>query len=225
MTAGDTLVHQAAILVQRLIGLSNVEVVFHVGGHILHVRGNKTSGLVHLPVGSLHEAVFIDLGKGSQIVDQADVGTFGGLNGAHPAIVGVMNVSHVEGGPVTAQTAGAQSGQTPLVSQLGQRVILVHELAQGAGAKELLDDGGDRPNVDQALRGDGVQVLDSHPLPDHPIQTGKADAELVLQQLAYAAQAAVAQVVDVVGGAHAHGHTVQVVNGGHDVVHDDVVGD
>ena len=36
----------------------------------------------------------------------------------------------------------------------------------------------------------------------------EADAELVLQQLAHAAQAAVAQVVDVVGGAHAVGQGV-----------------
>ena len=56
------------------------------------------------------------------------------------------------------------------------------------------------------------------------LQTGEADAELVLQQLAHAAQAAVAQMVDVVGGADAHGHAVQIVDGGHDVVHNDVLG-
>ncbi len=33
----------------------------------------------------------------------------------------------------------------------------------------------------------------------------KADAELVLQQLAHAAQAAVAQMVDIIGGANAVG--------------------
>ncbi len=138
--------------------------------------------------------------------------------------MGVVNIPDVKGSPVTAQTAGAQSGQTALMGQLCQGVILVHELAQGAGAEELLDDGGDRPDIDQALGGDGVQILDGHPLPDHPVQTAKADAELVLQQLAHAAQAAVAQVVNVVGGAHAHGHTVEVVDGGHDVLHNDVVG-
>ena len=48
-----------------------------------------------------------------------------------------------------------------------------------------------------------VQILNGHALPDDALQAGEADAELVLQQLAHAAQAAVAQVVDVVGGADA----------------------
>ena len=70
-----------------------------------------------------------------------------------------------------------------------------------------------------------VQILDGHALPDDALQTGEADAELVLQQLAHAAQAAVAQMVDVVGGADAHGQAVQIVDGGHDIVHGDVLGD
>src|SRR5699024_10216843 len=82
------------------------------------------------------------------------------------------------------------------------------------GAEELLDDGGDGPDVDEALGGDGVQVLDGHALPDDPLQPGEAHAELVLQQLAHAAQAAVAQVVDVVGGTGAVDHAVEVVDGG-----------
>ena len=45
-----------------------------------------------------------------------------------------------------------------------------------------------------------------------------------MEQLAYAAQAAVPQVVDVVVGTHAMGQTVEVVDGGHDVLHKDVLG-
>ena len=43
--------------------------------------------------------------------------------------------------------------------------------------------------------------LCGHSLPDDTLHAGKADAELVLQQLAHAADAAVAQVVDIIGGA------------------------
>ncbi len=225
VTAGDTLVLQAAVLVQRLACLADVVVVLHVGGHILHVLGDEAGGLVHLAVGRLHEAVLVDPGKGRQIVDQADVGAFRGLDGAHTAVMGVVNITHVEGRPVTAQTAGTQSGQTALVGQLGQRVILIHELRQGGGAEEFLDDGGDRPDVDQALGSDRVQILNGHTLPDDSVQTGEADAELVLQQLAHAAQTAVAQMVNIVRGADAHGHAVQIVDGGHDVVHNDMLGD
>ena len=224
VTAGDTGVGKAAVFVQRLVCLADVEVVLHVGGHILHVLGDEAGGLVHLAVGCFHEAVLVDPGKGRQIVDQADVGAFRGLNGAHTAVMGVVNITHVEGRPVTAQTAGTQSGQTALVGQFGQRVILIHELRQRGRTEEFLDNSGDRPDVDQALGGDGVQILHGHALPDDSVQTGEADAELVLQKLAHAAQAAVAQMVDIVRGADAHGHAVQVVDGGHDVVHNDVLG-
>ena len=51
----------------------------------------------------------------------------------------VVDVPDIEGGAVTGQTAGAQGGHTPLVGELRQRVGLIHELAQGGGAEELLD--------------------------------------------------------------------------------------
>ena len=79
------------------------------------------------------------LRKGRQIVNQADVRAFRRLDRAHTAIVGVVNVSDVEGCAVTRQTAGAQCGQTALVRQLRQRVVLIHELRQRGGAEELLD--------------------------------------------------------------------------------------
>ncbi len=224
VAAGDTVVHQAAVLVQRLGGLGDGVLVLHVGGHIVHLVGDVAGGFIHLAVGGLDEAVAVDAGIGGQIGDQADVGTFGSLDGAEAAVVGVVDVAHVEGGTVTGQAAGAQGGHTALVGQLGQGVGLVHELAQGGGAEELLDGGGDGADVDEALGSDDVQILDGHALPDHPLHAGEADAELVLEQLAHAAQAAVAQVVDVVGGAHPVGQAVEVVDGRHDVVHDDVLG-
>ena len=111
------------------------------------------------------------------------------------------------------------------MGQLRQGVRLVHELAQGGRSEELLDGRGDRADIDERLGGDDIQVLDGHSLPDDPLHASKADAELVLKQLAHAAQAAVAQVVDVIGGAYAEGQAVEVVNGSHHVVHDDVLGD
>ena len=136
-----------------------------------------------------------------------------------------MDVADVEGGTVTGQAAGAQGGQTALVGQLSQRVGLIHELRQRAGAEELLDGGGDRPDVDEGLGGDHVQVLGGHTLPDDTLHAGEADAELVLNQLAHAAQTAVAQMVDVIRGAHAVSQTVEVVDGGHDVLPGDMLGD
>ena len=127
------------------------------------------------------------------------------LDGAQTAIVGVVNVADLEACAVTGQTAGAQSRQTALVGQLGQRVVLVHELGQRAGTDELLDGGDDRTDVDEALRGDLAVflILQGHALTDDALHAGEADAELVLQQLTDAADAAVAQMVDLIGGADA----------------------
>ena len=43
--------------------------------------------------------------------------------------------------------------------QLAKRVVLIHELGQLGGAEELLDGGGDGPDIDEGLGGDHVQVL------------------------------------------------------------------
>ena len=224
VAAGNTAADKAVVLVQWLVGLRNNILVLLVGSHIDDLIGDDAGGLVNAAVRCLHKAVLVDLGVGSQIGDQTDVRAFRRLDGAQTAVVGVVNIANLEACAVTGQTAGAQSGQTALVGQLGQRVILIHELAQGGGTEEFLDNSGHRPDVDQALGGDRVQILNGHTLPDDSVQTGEADAELVLQQLAHAAQAAVAQMVDIVRGADAHGHAVQVVDGGHDVVHNDVLG-
>ena len=135
-----------------------------------------------------------------------------------------MHVTDLHVGTLTGQTAGSQSGQTPLVGQLRQGVGLIHELAQGAGAEELLDGGSDGPDVDEALGRDDIQILNGHALPDDTLHAAKADAELVLQQLAHAAQAAVAQMVDIILVDQSVGQSVHVVDGGQNVVHDDVLG-
>ena len=48
------------------------------------------------------------------------------------------------------------------------------------------------------LRRNHVEILNGHALADDALHAGEADAELVLEQLAYAAQTAVAQMVDIV---------------------------
>src|SRR5690606_22189584 len=121
------------------------------------------------------------------------------LDRAHAAVVRGVHVTDLEAGPLTGETTRAERGQTTLVRQPGQRVVLVHELGQLAGAEELLDGGDDRPDVDQGLRRDRLDVLRGHALADDALHAGQARADLVLDELADAAQAAVAEVVDVVG--------------------------
>ena len=222
-------------LVQRLVGLSNDVLVLDVSGHILDLVGDDlvdetallVVGLLDLAVRSLNEAVLIDLGVGCQIGDQTDVGAFRSLDGAHTAIVAVVDVADFEACAVTAQTAGAQSRQTALVGQLSQRIVLVHELGQRRRAEELLDGGDHRTDIDEGLRSDDALVLalQGHALTDDALHAGEADAELVLQQLTDAADAAVAQMVDVIGGADAVAQAVQIVDGRQDVGHGDGAAD
>ena len=110
-----------------------------------------------------------------------------------------MHVADLEAGPLTGETTRAERRQTALVGETGQRVGLVHELRQLAGAEELLDGGDDRPDVDQGLRRDRLDVLGRHALADDALHTRQTRADLVLDELADGAQTTVAEVVDVVG--------------------------
>ena len=109
VAAGHTLVDQAAVLIDRLRSLRDVVIVLDVRGHVFDGIGDAVGALFDLAERSLDKAVFIDAGIGGQIVDQADVRAFRGLDGAHSAVVRVVNVSHVEGSALTGQAAGAES--------------------------------------------------------------------------------------------------------------------
>ena len=126
-------------------------------------------------------------------------GPSGRLDRAHAAVVRRVHVADLEARALTRQSAGPEGAQTTLVGQARERVRLVHELGQLRRAEELLDARHDRADVDQGLRRDRLDVLRGHALLDHPFHAGQADADLVLDQLAHAAEPAVAEVVDVVG--------------------------
>ena len=85
------------------------------------------------------------------------------------------------------------------MGQLGQRVGLVHELAELRRSEELLHHRRDRLGVDEVVRHQVGDVGDRHPLLDRALHPGQAHPELVLEQLAHRADAPVAEVVDVVG--------------------------
>ena len=225
VAAGDAVVEQAAVFVHRLVGLGDIEALLLVGGHIAAFGGNHAGFLIHDAVRRLDKAEVVDLGVGGEIGDQSDVRTFRRLDGAHAAVVAVVHVADFEVRAVAGQTAGTEGGKPSLVGQLGQGVGLIHELRKRRGAEEFLDGGGDGTDVDQGLGRDHVQILDRHPLLDDPLHAREADAELILQELAHAAQTLVAQMVGVVGVADIVGQAVQIVDGGQDVVGDDVLRD
>ena len=179
-------------------------VIFLIGCHVDNIicySGSVRVVLVDLSVRSLDKAVLVDLRVCRQRVDQTDVGSFRRLDGAHSSIVRIMNVTDFETGSVSGKTAGSQCRKTSLVCDLGQRVILVHELGQLGRSEELLERGADRLCVNQCSR---VRVVHAgHLLADTALHTGHSDTELILQQLSDASDPSVSKVIDVVLGADA----------------------
>ena len=112
--------------------------------------------------------------------------------------MGIVYVTNLETGALAAQTTGAKGRQTALVGDFGQRVGLVHELRQGVGAEEGVDDRRDGLGVDKLDGGKGLVVAHVHALLDGAGHAGQADGELVVQLLADGAHTTVGQVVDVV---------------------------
>ena len=106
-------------------------IVLLVGSHIDHlVRDARILGicLVDLAIRRLDKSILIDPRIGSKGVDQTDVGSFRRLDRTHPAIVRIVHVANLKSGTIPGETAGSQRGETSLVRQLAERIVLVHEL-------------------------------------------------------------------------------------------------
>ena len=197
--------------VHRGVGLGDDVLLLLVGGQVDDLVGDPPA--VHLAVGGLDEAVLVDPRVGGEGADQADVRALGRLDRAHAAVVGAVHVSHLEPGALTREAARPEGRQPALVGQPRQRVVLVHELAELAGAEELLHRGHHRADVDQALWRDRLHVLGGHALAHDALHAREADPHLVLDQLADRAHAPVGEVVlvvDAVGGV-AVGHVQRQV--------------
>ena len=195
------------VVVQKPAGF--IDPGIGLGNNLLagFARGIQVEDLVgfdavaHHAVGRFNKAEFIDLGVCRHGDDKADVWSFRRLNGADTAVVGGMHVAHFKAGTIPGQAAGAQGRQTALVRHFGQGVGLVHELRQLACAEELLEHGSNRLGIDEIMRHQGACFLRAHALLDGTLHADQAYAVLVLDQLANQAHAAVAQMVNIVGGA------------------------
>src|SRR6266849_2108987 len=180
--------------------------------HHLHVVDDPDS--LHLAVRRFDEAVIIDARKAAERADQADVRTFRRFNRANTAVVGWVNVAHFESRAFTGKTAWSKSRKTPLVRNFAQRIGLVHELAQLRTAEELANRGHNRLGVDEVVRHCGRHFLvHAHLFFDGAFHANQADAELVFQQFAHCANAAVTQVVDVIHYANALAQFQQILDG------------
>src|SRR4029078_9698589 len=95
--------------------------------------------LLHHAVRRGDEAVLGDLRVARQRAHQADVRALRGLDRAHAGVGGPGPVAHLDRRALAGEAAGAEGAQTATVRQARQRVRLVHELAELAGAQGLLE--------------------------------------------------------------------------------------
>ncbi len=114
------LVDEVTVGVDGGVGLGDDVAVLVVGGEVLGLVADLP--VDDLPVRRLGEPEPVDPGVAGQRADQADVRPLRRLDGAHPPVVGGVDVPDLEPGPLPGQTAGAQGGQPPLVREAGQRV-------------------------------------------------------------------------------------------------------
>ena len=231
VTALYLLINEMAGLIKRFVRLSDLIVFLFIGRNILDLIGHNgilaavfADRMLNDAVRSFDKTIAVDTGVSCQRVDQTDVGTFRSLNGAHTSVMRMVNISNFESGTVTGQTSGAQGRQTSLVSHLCQRVVLIHKLRQLGTSEELFDGCRYRTDIDQLFDIDLVRVLRTHLFADDSLQAGQADTELVLQKLAYTADAAVAQMVDIIQTSDPFIQIQLIVDGGHDIFHGSAAG-
>ena len=216
-----------SLLIQLHVRLGHMVIILLIRSHIYDLVGNPGIlgiRLVNLAVRRLDKTVLVDSRVACQRVDQTDVRSLGGLNGAHSSVMGIMYISHLESRTVSGQTSGSQCRQTSLVGQLAQRVVLIHELGQLGGSEELLYRSGYRFDIDQSLGRDNLHILRGHTLPYHTLQSGETDAILVLQQLAHRADTAVAQMIDIIVVTDVIFQMHVIVNGRENIVPGNMLG-
>ena len=191
--------HEGAILSQGGVALANIVTLLFLGSQIHHIVVVQVHGLVgHLTVRSLDETEVVDGGIDAERGDKTDVGAFRALNGAEASIMCIVHIAHFETGTFAGETAGAQCREAAFVGHLGQRVGLVHELAQRIGAEEGVDDTRYSFGINQVDRFEHITVAHVHTLTDSAAHTGQTDGELRSQLLAHRAHTTVGEVVDIV---------------------------
>ena len=201
IAAGYIFVQEMSLRIERLGSLRDVVVILLIGRHIDNfIRYNRILriGLINPPERRLNKTILINPRVAGKGVNKSDVRAFRCLDRAHAAVMRIMNIADLKSGSVTAQAAGAEGGQTPLVSELTKRIVLVHELRQLGRSEEFLNRGSDRFDIDQRLRGHCVRILGLHAFAHYPLHSGKADPELILKQLPNGTDPAVAEMIDII---------------------------
>ena len=95
-----------------------------------------------------------------------------------------MDIANSKSRPLPGQAPRTEGTDSTFVSEFCQRIRLIHELAQLAGAKELLDRRHQGFGIDQLSWSERICFAYSHSLLNDPFKAIKSDTDLVLKQFA-----------------------------------------
>ena len=196
--AGHAVGGEMALVIERRVGLRDGETFLAVAREVVQFAGH--TALHDFAVRRLNEAEVVHARKSRERGDEADVWAFGCFNRANAAVVRRMHVADFEARAVARKSPGSERRQAAFVSQLGERVDLVHELRELRATEEVAHDGGERLGVDELRGRHRVHFLieERHALLDEALGAGQTHAALVGEQFAHGADAAAAEMVNVV---------------------------
>ena len=129
-----------------------------------------------------------------------------------------MYVTNLKACTLSSQPTRAQCGNTSLVCDLRQRIILIHELRQLARTKKLFDGSGNRLGVDDILRHQAFAFDHTESFTHSTLNTNQSDAKDVLGHFANATDSAVSEMVDIIDDALTVSNINQTLQHIHDVV-------
>ena len=92
----DALIDKPLVLIERLVGLGDDEIVLFVRREIAHLVRDLVRFLIDAAIRRLHETELVHARIRRERADEADVRTFRGLDRTHAAIMRVMDVTHLE---------------------------------------------------------------------------------------------------------------------------------
>ena len=191
--------YKSTVIVQRSITLRNNLGFLFFCGEVNQTFVRKVNlTICHLTVRSFNEAELVDFRKYAEWRNQTDVRTFRSLDRTKTPVVSIVYVTNLEACTFAWQTARTQGRHTALVSNLGQRVGLIHELWQSIRSKEWIDNGRDCLGVNQVNRSKDFIVTDVHTFADSTRHTCQTDGKLIGQLFAHCTHTTVAQVVDII---------------------------
>ena len=174
VTTGYILMKEMSFFIQRFVRLCYMIIIFLISCHINNFVCNTRIlriCFVDLTIWSFHKSVFINSCIRCQRVDQTDVRSLRSLYRTHSSVMGIVYISNLESGTVSGQTTRSQCGQTSLMSQLTQRVVLIHELRQLRRTEEFFYSSGYRFDVDQRLWRNTLRILCCHSFTNNTLQS------------------------------------------------------